>query len=244
MPPSQRRGSAPSGATLFCTGALLVGILYVLVLRAAACARRHRMSTRTTELVNAATSYTCGALAWPAVWYMLVGPVMVRAAPLTLVGLVWPIVIMLLDLMWVTKQPLEPDDTKKTSFTFDGNAISSLSFALGGILLSQVGRTFAASASPMLSACIFLVIAFVIPSPGVHSRTGAGAIILALKKIAMAFCVGLLISSIAISLQVGIKRRIASVTNEALEKDVPEGGGTLPPPSPTRTEKAVVATPH
>lgn len=218
--PEAKRGAFPqAGLGIFASGAIGVGVIYVVVMRIMD--SDPSMRTRTKELFNAATSYVVGALLWPFVWYMLVGPVMIKTAPLTVVGFVWPIVILTLDLMWVTKQPLEPDDTKKTSFTFDGNAISSLSFALGGILLSQVGKTFAASASPMLSACIFLVIAFVIPSPGVHSRTGVGAIILAVKKIAMAFCVGLLISSIAISLQIGIKRRHVDVTHEKLLTDAP-----------------------
>lgn len=227
MPSEAKKGvfSAP-GFAMFATGAIVVGLVYVVVMRILGSDRRLR--TRTKELSNAATSYTIGALVWPFVWYLLVCPVMIKTAPLTFVGFFWPIIILLLDLLWVTKQPLEPDDSKKTSFTFDGNAISSLSFALGGILLSQVGKTFAASASPMLSACIFLVIAFVIPSPGVHSRTGAGAIILAVKKIAMAFCVGLLISSIAISLQIGIKRRHLNVTHDKLLADQPSDATAAP----------------
>ena len=177
---------------------------------------------RTNELMNTVTCYVIGCLIWPALWYFLVGVETIKAAPAAVLGLVWPIVILTLDVLWVSKQPLEPEDTKKTTFTFDGNALSSLSFALGGVLLSQVGKTFASSASPMLSACIFLVIGFVLPSPGVHARTSIGAIILALKKIAMAFCVGLLISSIAISLQIGLKRRRLDVTYEKLMCDRPE----------------------
>ena len=206
------------GLAILASGVIVVGVLYIVVMRLMGL--MPKMRTRTKELFNMATSYTVGALLWPLLWYLLVGPVMITTAPLTFAGFVWPVVILFLDLMWVTKQPFEPEDTKKTSFTFDGNAISSLSFALGGILLSQIGKTFAASASPMLSACIFLVIAFVIPTPGVHARTGVGAVILAVRKIAMAFCVGLLISSIAISLQVGINRRQV-VTREKLLVDTP-----------------------
>lgn len=221
------RTRGPFGRTaVFASSVLLVGVVYVVVQRFLL--SDVRVKTRTKELFNAASSYTCGALAWPLIWYFLVGPVMIQAAPLTFLGFAWPVVIMLLDLLWVTKQPLEPDDTKKTTFTFDGNAISSLSFALGGILLTQVGKTFATSASPMLFACIFLVIAFVIPSPGVHSRTGIGAIILALRKIAMAFCVGLLISSVTITLQVGMKRRYTDVTHEKLSKDAPTSDSSVP----------------
>lgn len=213
------RPLAHRSGLLFIAGMLAVSILYVVIQRIAF--NEKHIRARTRELLNSATTYTIGALLWPFVWYVLVGPAMMRASPLTTVGFVWPIVIMFLDLLWVTKQPLEPDDSKKTSFTFDGNAISSLSFALGGVLLSQVGKTFASSAAPILSACIFLVIAFVIPSPSVHSRTGIGSIILASKKIAMAFCVGLLISSIAISLQMGFERRNNDVTHETLAGDRP-----------------------
>lgn len=213
------RRSLPTGVALFAAGVLAVGVLYVVLKRSFAIGRCTH--SRTREMINAATCYTIGVILWPALWYFLVDSKTIRVAPLTLLGFVWPVFILVLDLFWTTKQPLEPEDTKKNTFTFDGNAISSLSFALGGILLSQVGKTFAASASPMLSACIFLVIAFVIPSPGVHARTGAGAIILAVKKIAMAFCVGLLISAITISLQIGIHRRCTDVTHEKLLSDEP-----------------------
>lgn len=200
---------------------LVVGAVYTIVQRPLAGGGHLR--TRTRELMNSATSYACGLLVWPIVWYLLVGPAIIRAAPLSLLGLLWPIMIMLLDLQWVTKQPHEPEDSKKTTFTFDGNAISSLSFALGGILLSQVGRSFASSAAPMLSACLFLVIGFVIPSPGVHSRTGMGSIILAMKKISMAYCVGLLVSAIGVSLQRGLQRRELEITPEKLALDRPDG---------------------
>lgn len=220
------RPLAPPAALMFAAGALVVGVVYALVQRRAGGARHLR--TRTNELMNSALSYAVGMLVWPLAWYALVGPAVIRAAPLTLVGFCWPVAIMALDLLWVTKQPLEPEDSRKTTFTFDGNAISSLSFALGGVLLSQVGRTFASSAAPMLSACIFLVIGFVIPSPGVHTRTGIGSIILALKKVAMAFCVGLLISSIAISLQKGLQRRRLEVTHDKLLADKPDEKGHAP----------------
>ena len=209
----------PAGAAVtFAVGALTLGIIYTIVFRARL--SNEGVSTRTIELCNNATSYAIGAFLWPMVWYPLVGAALVKAAPLTLIGFAWPLLMMSVDLLWTTKQPLDPDDTKRTTFTFDGNAISSLSFALGGLLLSQIGKVFAKSAAPMLSASIFLVIAFVIPSPGVTVRSGLGAVFLSSKKIAMAFCVGLLISAIAITLQVGLKHR-STITHSELR--------TMPP---------------
>lgn len=186
-------------------GALVVSAAYSLI--AAPARSLEPPCVRSIELSNMARTYAVGALVYPILWYALVGPELIRHTPWTLIGLVWPLIIICLDLTWVTKQPQEPDDTKKTSFTFDGNAISGMSFALGGLLVSQVGEVFSKSATPMLSACIFLVICFVIPHPGVHVRSGVGAVILGLKKIGMAFATGLLLSAIAVSLQAGLRAR-------------------------------------
>lgn len=218
-------------------GAIVVAIVYVIVQRLAL-GRLSHIRSRTTELSNAAAAYAIGAMVWPLVWFPLVGAVMLRAAPLTVLGLLWPPIMLSLDLLWVTRQPLEPE--VRTTFAFDGNSISSLSFALGGILLSQVGKTFSKSAAPLLSGCIFLVIAFVLPSPSVHGRSGAGSVVLSVRKVALTFCVGLLISAVAISLQMGMLRR-GGITATHLRNDDPPGllGPTLPTEAPRATPKVV-----
>jgi len=59
----------------------------------------------------------------------------------------------------------------------------------------------------ILAAVVFFVIVFVLPTPGVHTevhiQSGVGAVLLSARKPAMWFCVGLLVSAIAISLQSG-----------------------------------------
>lgn len=200
----------------FVAGVLVAGMVYMFIFRLRN--PQSNVRVRTIELSNMATAYVAAAFLWPFVWHPLVGQTMLSHSKWTIVGFVWPLIILTVDLIWVTRHPLELDDTKRGSFTFDGNAISGLSFALGGLLLSQVGAVFAKSAAPLISACIFLVIAFVIPNPGVHVRSGLGAVLLSSKKIAMAFCVGLLISAIAVSLQIGLRNRKV-LTKEMIQAD-------------------------
>lgn len=194
----------PRGSVAFLAGVLAVGLAYIGALR-----RRTELTScvRAHELCNSAFAYVVGALAWPALWFALVGDKLIRLAPLVVLGLAWPLLIMLLDLLWVTKLPRDPDDTKKGTFTFDGNALSGISFAVASLTMSQMGVAFSKATSPLLAACVFLIIGFVIPTPGVHVRSGMGATLLSVKKIAMAFCVGLLISAVAVTLQVGWQHR-------------------------------------
>tara|TARA_B100000683_G_scaffold67956_3_gene66679 strand:+ start:8272 stop:9066 length:795 start_codon:yes stop_codon:yes gene_type:complete len=206
-------GGAPPPAllsrpiVLFVVGVIAVSILYVLLHRCTLPGVHSRV--RTLELVNTATAYAIGGIFWPVVFGALIGPRLAGGCSLCLLGLAWPLVMMFVDLLWITRQPLDPEDTKKGSFVYDANALSGLALALGSLLLSQVGDRLAKSAAPALSACVFLVLAFVIPTPGVPVRSGLGALLLSFRKIAMAYCVGLLIAAVAISLQMSVRRESA-----------------------------------
>lgn len=189
-------------------GGLVASLVYVLLTTCNS--PSNMLSLRTKDLIGSSISFTIGILLWPVVWYVLVGGHVIERVPITVLGLLWSFVMMSLDLLWTTRQPYEQEDVSRgrSSFSFDGNSISSLAFALGGLLVSQVGKDFAQSASPMLSACVFLVVAFVVPGPSVHSHSTLGSILIGSKKIAMAWCVGLLISAISISLHQGFKLRM------------------------------------
>ena len=158
------------------------------------------VTLRTRELSASAGTYAVGLIAWPFVWFALVGQFVGRAAPLSSIGLLWVPVLLCLDLMWTTRQPLDRTTEERSSFSYEGNSLSSLAFALGGLLVARTGKSTARAATPMLSACILLVVAFVVPSPGVNTHSSSGARVLSGKKVALAYCVGLLLSAVAITM--------------------------------------------
>lgn len=146
---------------------------------------------------NQVTVWTTGALMWPLVWFALVGCDVALRAPLGFIGLIWTPLLLFLDIFWVGNHS---EDRPQQALTYDANAISSLAFALGGVLLTNIGRSFARAASPMLSACLFLICAFVIPSFGVRPGTPGAASVQALQKVSLCYCIGLLMTAVGINL--------------------------------------------
>ena len=179
-----------------CVGITVVSTAYALL-----DGREEPVSQRTKELTTSLRTYVVGAVAWPAVWYVLVGPDLLSRFPLAYAGLLWPVVTLLFDALHVTQKPLQDEEGAPHRFSQEGHSISTLAFALGGLLATQVGRDFAQKSSPMLSACIFMVVAFIVSGPSVNAHSSTGAVLGAIRKLAVSYSIGLLISSIAIGLK-------------------------------------------
>jgi hypothetical protein len=190
-------GSRSLAAAIFGALAALVAMCIVSRVRVGA------LDARYERAANQVTTWTIGAITWPLVWLALVGCDVAVHAPLALIGLVWTPVLLALDVFWANNHT---EDRPQQALTYDANAISSLAFALGGILMTNIGRSFARAASPMLSACIFLICAFVIPSFGVRPNTPGAATTQAVQKVSLCFCIGLLMSAVGINLQTTIAK--------------------------------------
>jgi hypothetical protein len=200
----------------FVVGIFIVSISYVISMSCSFDLQHNSMRTR--ELTTASICLALGILIWPFVWGCLVGDHVASNVPLTAIGFAWPWVTLLIDILNVTNQPSESQEHERgiSAFSYEGNSISSLALALGGLLMSQAGKKMSQSAAPMLSACILMVVAFVVPSPSVHMHSRLGAMLLATKKVAMAFCIGLILSAVCISLDQGLRgRSIGALSPEA-----------------------------
>lgn len=183
-----------------CIGALVVALIYTMGSRNALCSR----GMRDDQIFNAnrATVWCLGAVLWPFVWSAFVGTDVLDRTPMAVLGLLWPPLLLSLDLIWIT-QSSEHSQSKQT-LSYDGNAISSLAFALGGLLVTNVGQNFARAASPILTACVFLIVAFVLPTPGTKNGTLSGSIISAIQKVCLSYCVGLLLTAVGVNLNIGL----------------------------------------
>lgn len=206
-----------------CIGSLVVAFAYAVASRNALCTAG--MNEELIRFANKSTIWTLGAIVWPVVWSVFVGIDVLDRTPLAIIGLLWPPFLLALDLVWVT----ESSDTaqSKQTLSYDGSAISSLAFALGGLLLANVGEGFARAASPILTACIFLILAFVIPTPGLKSGTFGSSAIVAVQKVCLGYCVGLLLTAVCINLHIGLhkyKGSQATLLSKAMTDLAPEPG--------------------
>lgn len=182
-------------------GVLTLSLCASIVSRLSLCT--DGMEFEDVKLANKTTVWIVGALLWPFVWYMFAGIDVLKTTPLSVVGLAWPIFLLYLDTVWVTHHS-ESNQNKQT-LSYDGNAITSLAFALGGLLVTNIGKDFARTASPILTACVFLITAFVIPTPGSSPSSHSAGVVLAIQKVSLSYCVGLLLTAVCINLSFGLK---------------------------------------
>ena len=204
-----------------CVGSLVVALVYAAGSRNALCS--HGMREEQVLNANRATVWCVGAVLWPFVWSTFVGTDVLDRTPLSIIGLLWPPVLLGLDLLWVT-QSSDQNQSKQT-LSYDGNAISSLAFALGGLLVTNVGQSFARAASPILTACVFLILAFVIPTPGARNGTVSSSVISAIQKVCLSYCVGLLLTAVGVNLNIGLHKYKSSqgaILLKALAQDIEE----------------------
>lgn len=205
--------------------ASIAGLISFLVV---ACLLSRRAVGHVSELherlSNQLTVLTIGAVVWPIVWYFLVGPEAVSKSPLSVIGLVWTPCLLGLDMLFLHQNP---EDRPTQSVSYDANGISSLAFALGSLLVTNIGKNFARAASPLLSSCIFLICAFVLPSFGTRSKSAETAAMQSIQKVALSYCIGLLLSTVGINLQVSwlkYSSQLAPSVKESIEH-----GTKLPP---------------
>lgn len=197
----------PAAVVKVAIGALVAMFIACLCSRAALGAT-HRLSERFVCQANALTVWMAFVCAWPVLWYVVTGEACMRAFPLCYVGLAWPLALFMVDMVFISHQTIESEGmSKKSMFSFDSNAISGLSFALGGLLVSNLGKSFAQSSSPITLAVVFLCLAFVLPSPSLQPGTSAGIAIQTAQKACLYCCIGLLVTATGITMHAGLRHK-------------------------------------
>lgn len=149
-----------------------------------------------------ATVYAVGAVLWPLLFQALVGMDALARAPAVLAALVWPIGLLLLDLSAVDRQTLDSEARRSMrGMTLESNSIASLTFAVGGLLMTHLGRQWTKAATPLLCAVVFFCVAFVTPHPALHARTVEGVRVHAMQRVALVYCIGLLSAAVLMVMQ-------------------------------------------
>ena len=197
MRPSQR----PALALLL--GGVVLCSFFVLTTRMSLGKGMEETSLR---LANNCTVWAAGAILWPVLWINVVGIDVAAHTPMAMLGLAWPPCMLFLDLLFVPHQA----SGQKEITSYDANVLTSLAFAMGGLLVtSGLGKNFVRAASPILSSCVFLVIAFCICTPSMKEGTQARGVVKAIQKVCLSWCVGLLLTAVGINLQVGVQHKDA-----------------------------------
>lgn len=184
--------------------ASVVSLLVVLVTRIHASRER---STAPTESLRAstelATVWAIGAILWPAVFHMFVGLDTVQSVPLLMIALIWPIVLLVHDLSSIHHQTMENEVRRsRQGMQLETNAVSSLTFAIGGLLMTHMGRRWAESAVPLLSGVVFLCIAFITPQLALQAHSIENIRVNAMQRVALVYCIGLLSATVLLIMQV------------------------------------------
>lgn len=210
-------------ASIACIFIATTGMLAALVARLATPATM----THST-IMNAATVYVCGALLWPFVWSKVCGGSSAVQLPAwAFIGLAWPPLLLALDVAFA--QHHADEDVSKSAYGMqvDGNTLSGLALALGGVLVRHVSSGYATAAGPMLMASVLLVLLLVAPSPVLHARSAHAATMRAVQRVALQWCLGFSITAVALAFGVGMRMHSHRQTDE-LQKALNGGheGGT------------------
>lgn len=167
--------------------ACLTGIL-VLIL---SCKNYKPLNTRGKIQTINATVWSIGLIFWPLLWYKLLGHDLASRKE-ALVSLMWPIVVIGLDLYLLSTFP-NRHRTKKQLLNMDSGTICSLTFAMAGVLSTQFPQNKKCCHSIFMYAIIGCLI-FILPitngSPDSIENIGLEAI----QRISLTFSTAFLIA--------------------------------------------------
>lgn len=131
---------------------------------------------------------------WPLVWAIALGES--RRDSIALPSLLWPIVIIAIDMVGMRHSTFESHaESRKSLMNMDANAICSLTFALSSIVSAQED---ACCKRIFLFAVLFCV-AFVLPSIHSSSSSSIPITIEAAQKGVLAYATGLLLAGVLIA---------------------------------------------
>lgn len=219
------------GAVYITVVAVIVVVLSKRFLALTTHGQRVSKSARETkELKRMATTniiYALGAILYWPLWFMVCGKSVETMPSIAAVGLAWPQVLILLDMLFL-HHSFDKHDTNNGGSTakraqtiaMDSNILSGLALTIGGLFVRYISDGYATAASPMFVASLFVLLLVVIPSPDVEPSSVHAAALLAVQKVGIQYCLGFVLTSVALTLGVGLKK--SSHQGEELAKVMAE----------------------
>ena len=149
-----------------------------------------------------------GILAWPLIWVYICTDATVEALPyLTYLGLLWPPLLLMLDVANIEHQVEDHTEKKNAALQAEASGLISLGLTIGGLLVRHVSDAFGTAATPLFTAGILMALLVVIPSPNIHAKSSQAEMLVAIRKIAISYTIGLLITSISLTFAIGLSQK-------------------------------------
>ena len=147
------------------------------------------VSLRGKAKLSIVSIYSMGIVLWPILWSTLLKEN--SNINVSYVSLVWPIIILLIELYLTKYHTFEQYiNRSKSVLSLDANVICSLTFALSGILGAQKDPT----CKNMLIYGVLGCVAFVLPTPETPSETIESIIIQHIQKVILTYSTALLLA--------------------------------------------------
>ena len=153
-------------------------------------------TTRLKSRISAITAWSIALLLWPIIWYGIVGEKSDEIV--SKVGLLWPIFIIVLDMIALNRNTYESAiQTKRSILSMDASTICSLTFAISSILGSKNN----VCCSRIFMAAIVFCIAFVLPAPNIQYNAVETIIVESIQKAILAYAIGFIVTGILLTLE-------------------------------------------
>lgn len=138
-----------------------------------------------------------GLLMWPVVWDLTMGYDLLFRSPLAIAGFLWPMIINLIQMVSTRAQ----GKSKSMTVYKDASVIISIGFAIGTLLISQIGRKDLSSVEgqkvlPALLYSLLLSIAFVVPIAHIEPNYTSSVAIKSSQRTFLNYSVGFVITGI------------------------------------------------
>lgn len=149
-----------------------------------------------------ATTASVGIVMWPVVWDTLVGYSVLTYHPLTLFGFLWPMVMSMIDLTYISSAKNAVQAEKIFGIgelATDANTLIGVAFAVGSILSSQTNTQLANASIPLLMYSLLLLIAFIVPTPSLDPNDYSGFAVGTIQRTFFNYAMGMVITGISIN---------------------------------------------
>tara|TARA_B110000046_G_C13008938_1_gene405759 strand:+ start:323 stop:898 length:576 start_codon:yes stop_codon:yes gene_type:complete len=148
-------------------------------------------SARVRARITVLCTWTIAIIAWPVLWSRAVAEE--RENPITIVGLLWPLLIIVLDILAMKHHTYEMHaQSNRSMLSMDASAICSLTFALAGI----IGANSNKCCNKLFLYAVVGCIAFVMPAPHTHVNAIETVAVEAVQKAVLAYATGLLLTGL------------------------------------------------
>lgn len=163
-------------------------LLYILAYGALV---QRTQTTRVRTRLLLITVWMMAILVWPLLWFRATARS--QSTPYSLIGLVWPVLILLLDMLAMQKHAYENYSQSKRHFmTMDANTICSLTFAIS----AYIGAQNHECCNKIFLWAILGCIAFVMPAPHTQINAMETVAFEALQKAVLAYATGMLLTGV------------------------------------------------